>query len=226
MVGMTYNNVDDSMIQIPRDLFQARQRELAEATCINKPISENMNRISNNASSDASKIVTNDDVITDSTPTSTSNDFNLIFDPLDKNDAEPKEHRVVTKHEILTTVAMETLEMDLSNLRNDPVVRTSCIVPNPNIQPNIKPSEDNGLCNYQNIINIPLSPQLKFTQEERNRVDKLLELEQSHVVSFNDLEYDVASKVNKFLYNHRTGTGSLPSNQNKTIFEGKCLSHF
>ena len=201
MVGMTYNNVDDSMIQIPRELFEARQRELAEATCINKPNSENMNRISNDASSEECKTVANDDVITDSTPTSTSNDFNLIFEPLDKTGADDsyklEEHRVVTKHEILTTVAMETLEMDLQSLREEPVtaVRNSCIVPNPNIQQQIKVNDDNGLCNYQNIINIPLSPQLKFTQEERNRVDKLLELEQSHVVSFNDLEYDVASKV-------------------------------
>ena len=32
--------------------------------------------------------------------------------------------------------------------------------------------------------------------EERNRVNYLLELEQSNVISFNDLEYEVASKVN------------------------------
>ena len=42
---------------------------------------------------------------------------------------------------------------------------------------------------------IELNPKLKFTQEERNRVRHLLELEQSNVISFNDLEYEVASKV-------------------------------
>ena len=31
--------------------------------------------------------------------------------------------------------------------------------------------------------------------EERRRVERLLELEQSNVISFNDLEYDVAAKV-------------------------------
>ena len=42
---------------------------------------------------------------------------------------------------------------------------------------------------------IELNPGLKFTVEERNRVNYLLELEQSNVISFNDLEYEVASKV-------------------------------
>ena len=32
-VGMTYNNMDDTSVQIPRDRFEARQRELAEITC-------------------------------------------------------------------------------------------------------------------------------------------------------------------------------------------------
>ena len=42
---------------------------------------------------------------------------------------------------------------------------------------------------------IELNPGLKFTVEERRRVNYLLELEQSNVISFNDLEYEVASKV-------------------------------
>ena len=42
---------------------------------------------------------------------------------------------------------------------------------------------------------IELNPHLKFTLEERNRVHHLLQLEQSNVISFNDLEYEVASKV-------------------------------
>lgn len=44
---------------------------------------------------------------------------------------------------------------------------------------------------------IELNPQVKFTEEERRRVNYLLELEQSNVISFNDLEYEVAYKVNK-----------------------------
>ena len=42
---------------------------------------------------------------------------------------------------------------------------------------------------------IELNPHLKFSQEERSRVKYLLELDQSKVISFNDLEYEVASKV-------------------------------
>ena len=42
---------------------------------------------------------------------------------------------------------------------------------------------------------IELNPQVKFTEEERRRVSYLLELEKSNVISFNDLEYEVASKV-------------------------------
>ena len=30
---MTYNNMDDTSVQIPRDRFEARQRELAQITC-------------------------------------------------------------------------------------------------------------------------------------------------------------------------------------------------
>ena len=32
-VGMTYNNMDDTSVQIPRDRFEAKQRELAQITC-------------------------------------------------------------------------------------------------------------------------------------------------------------------------------------------------
>ena len=35
---MTYNNMDDTSVQIPRDRFEARQRELAQITC-SKPTS-------------------------------------------------------------------------------------------------------------------------------------------------------------------------------------------
>ena len=45
------------------------------------------------------------------------------------------------------------------------------------------------------LESIELNPGLKFTVEERRRVNYLLELEQSNVISFNDLEYEVASKV-------------------------------
>ena len=45
------------------------------------------------------------------------------------------------------------------------------------------------------IGRIPLNPGLKFTTEERQRVDHLLKLDQSIVISFNDLEHDVALKV-------------------------------
>ncbi len=33
---MTYNNCDDSRVQIPREMFEARQRQLSEVTCIKK----------------------------------------------------------------------------------------------------------------------------------------------------------------------------------------------
>ena len=42
---------------------------------------------------------------------------------------------------------------------------------------------------------IKLNPRLRFSQEEKNRVRQLLELDQSNVISFSDLEYEVASKV-------------------------------
>ena len=32
--GMTYNNCDDSGVQIPKEMFEARQRQLSEVTCI------------------------------------------------------------------------------------------------------------------------------------------------------------------------------------------------
>ena len=34
--GMTYNNCDDSRVQIPREMFEARQRQLSEVTCIKR----------------------------------------------------------------------------------------------------------------------------------------------------------------------------------------------
>ena len=34
--GMTYNNCDDSRVQISREMFEARQRQLSEVTCIKK----------------------------------------------------------------------------------------------------------------------------------------------------------------------------------------------
>ena len=34
--GMTYNNFDDSRVQIPREMFEARQRQLSEVTCIKR----------------------------------------------------------------------------------------------------------------------------------------------------------------------------------------------
>ena len=45
------------------------------------------------------------------------------------------------------------------------------------------------------LESIELNPGLKFTVEERRRVNYLLELDRSNVISFNDLEYGVASKV-------------------------------
>ena len=37
-----------------------------------------------------------------------------------------------------------------------------------------------------------------FFQEETEIIDRLWELEQSNVISFNDMEYDVAAKVMHF----------------------------
>jgi len=45
------------------------------------------------------------------------------------------------------------------------------------------------------ISKIPLNPRMKFTSEEKQRVDHLLKLDQSIVISFDDLDHDVAVKV-------------------------------
>ena len=42
------------------------------------------------------------------------------------------------------------------------------------------------------------NPKIRFTLEEKERVDHLLKLDQSIVISFNDLEHDVAVKVRRF----------------------------
>jgi len=62
--------------------------------------------------------------------------------------------------------------------------RDSCIVPNPCSESKYAVSKA-----------IPSSPQLSFSKEETAIIDRLWELEQSNVISFNDMEYDVAAKV-------------------------------
>lgn len=56
----------------------------------------------------------------------------------------------------------------------------------------IRSDQSDGLTALQTI---ELNPRLNFSQEERKRVKLLLELDQSNMISFNDLEYEVASKV-------------------------------
>ena len=58
------------------------------------------------------------------------------------------------------------------------------------------------------LESIELNPGLKFTVEERRRVNYLLELDRSNVISFNDLEYGVASKV-------RAPGGNMKTNNNQ-----------
>ena len=53
--------------------------------------------------------------------------------------------------------------------------------------------------------------------EERNRVNYLLELEQSNVISFNDLEYEVASKVE--FKKHKLQNQNNPSQVIQEMFD-------
>ena len=86
--------------------------------------------------------------------------------------------------------------------------RNSCIIPNPNLVKianealeEVFPVQEFVFnTNYEDIVNIEVHPHLKFSVEERDRVEHLLAMEKSNIISFNELEYDVAAKVK--LFNH------------------------
>ena len=65
------------------------------------------------------------------------------------------------------------MDIDMAGSMNEQpssTIRNSCIVANPNkIETFAASSDAEGSCNYTNISNIQLSPQLKFTQEEHAR---------------------------------------------------------
>ena len=173
---MTYNNYDDTNVPIPRELFEARQRELAEIKCIKKPKLSPGPKQNN-----STKVPT---MVNDGTEESREKqaDFNVVL----KNTIDEEignHHPNVQFHEASSTS------------------RTSCIVANPNmvadeaLEEAFPVTEFVFNSSYEDIVNIPVHPHLKFSVEERDRVEHLLTLEKSNIISFNEMEYDVAAKV-------------------------------
>ena len=174
---MTYNNYDDSNVPIPRELFEARQRELAEIKCIKKAKLSPGPKQNN-----STKKLT---MVNDGTKEITEKPGS--FTVLLKNtiDEEIGDHRTIQLQEASSTS------------------RTSCIVSNPNIVKianealeEVFPAAELVFnSSYEDIVNIPVQPHLQFSIEERERVEQLLTLEKSNIISFNEMEYDVAAKV-------------------------------
>ena len=175
---MTYNNLDDTNVPIPRELFEARQRELAEIKCIKKTkLSPGPKQ--NNPTK-------NPTMINDGTGESREKqaDFNVML----RNTID-EEIGSVQFHEASSTS------------------RNSCIVANPNmakiadeaLEEVFPVTEFVFNSSYEDIVNIPVHPHLKFSAEEKDRVEHLLSLEKSNIISFNEMEYDVAAKVSVVL---------------------------
>ena len=173
---MTYNNYDDTKVQIPREMFEARQRELAEISSgkkhkqikkIPEEIDQN-DQEHNNFNDDNANATTFKMILKSAIDTEISNVGMTVVGGTNKT--------FVSSIDEITTL-------------NEPssTTRSSCIVMNPNKIP--QETENNV------PLSNPFSPPMKFTVEERQQVERLVELEQSNVISFNDLEYDVASKV-------------------------------
>ena len=180
---MTYSNYDDTKVQIPREMFEARQRELAEISSLN-------NKHKNTKKIDDEKVENHQN--SQDPSISEFNDNATTLKMILKTAIDTEISAVgETNNKIKTYVA--SIDEIPSLTEPSSTTRSSCIVLNPNRSP--EPEIDNSV-----LISIPISPPMKFTLEERKRVERLVELEQSNVISFNDLEYDVASKVGVGLF--------------------------
>ena len=257
-VGMTYRDPDnilpdsDGVVPIPKELFEARQRELQETSCQkkgklktkmtgnsikNSTKLELKSSLFNRLKEKENKIRESQNNITQEAETfnGISKDFGsptfnsiLLKNTIDEHilsDQESDSFPVVESIEnidALNISAVEPLEGRITcivkNLQKDLENKsetTSEKIYNENSEEQINQQrvsefvkdENETVFEYykmetsysiaERIQRIPLIPGLKFTTEESKRVDHLLELNQSIVIRFNDLEHDVAVKVNK-----------------------------
>ena len=183
---MTYNNYDDTTVPIPRELFEARQRELAEIKCIKKPTLSPRPTLNNEEQQQYGN--------TDKKKTEETCGDSVKHDPFNqllRNTIDEEIKSQDTKAMVVSIDNIPSIQLGEASS----TTRGSCIVENPHSDKRFLEQQETQINNYEAIMNIPVNPHLHFTTEERNRVEHLLELEKFNIISFNELEYDVAAKV-------------------------------
>ena len=183
---MTYSNYDDTNVAIPRELFEARQRELAEIKCIKKPTLSPRPTLNNEEQQQYGN--------TDKKKTEETCGDSVKHDPFNqllRNTIDEEIKSQDTKAMVVSIDNIPSIQLGEASS----TTRGSCIVENPHPDNKFLEQQETQINNYEAIMNIPVNPHLHFTTEERNRVEHLLELEKFNIISFNELEYDVAAKV-------------------------------
>lgn len=222
-VGMRYRDPDnilhdnDGRVTITKELFEARQRELQETSCQKKI--KNMTVLTESSIKKSTKMELKSSLFNRIREKEKKN--KQIENPMEYYEGisntfgSPEFNSLLLKDTISEQIlanqvtkppsiieSIENIEALQTTVQTNNVCKmigsNSNVVAQSNQSCKQGESEKSDSFPIEiacSIGRIPLNPGLKFTTEERQRVDHLLKLDQSIVISFDDLEHDVAVKV-------------------------------